>query len=200
MQMTKGPVGELAYGMLGDNREPDVAELGEQNHQHAPDPVGDDQHRRQHGEAKHGRAASRATGAALASQLVHDLLVGDRDEKGDRLGDDQRTEGVDHAPAEIGPVGRPDVRKQLLKHGELTRPRLKHGVAPSLRQVLHEEVVSLGRMPDGKKGSANAALDAYSPHASPRQARQGGGIFTFCAGRIRFGFLMVSRLPWNIEV
>ncbi len=53
MQMAEGPVGELAYGMLGDHGEPDVAELGEQHHQHAPNPVGDDQHRRQHGEAEH---------------------------------------------------------------------------------------------------------------------------------------------------
>ena len=39
VQMAEGAVGELAHGVLGDDGEPHVAELGEQHHQHASDAV-----------------------------------------------------------------------------------------------------------------------------------------------------------------
>ena len=51
--MAEGAVGELAHRMLGDHGEPDVAELGEQHHQHPADAIGDDQHDRA---ARQGRA------------------------------------------------------------------------------------------------------------------------------------------------
>ena len=94
-------------------------------------------HGRLRGEAERRDATSHGAGA-LPGQQIDDLLVGDRHEKSDRLGGNQRAQREQHATAEIRPVSRPDIRKQLLKHGDMTRPRLKHGVAPRLRQpVLH---------------------------------------------------------------
>ena len=158
MQMPEGAVGELAHGVLGNHGEPHVAELREQHHQHAAHAIGDDQHGGDGGEAERREPGDFAR-ARLAGEEVDDRLVGDRHGERDRLGDHERQKREHHPHAEIGAIGRPDIRRKLAQHAQLPRPCLKHGVASRLRQpVLHERSLLFGRTrPPGKKGSEHAA-------------------------------------------
>ena len=124
------------------------------------------------GKAEHG---GDCLPGALPGQQVDDLLVGDRHEKGDGLGDDERHQGQDHAHAEIGTAGRPDIGEQLAQDREVPRPRLKHGVASRLRQpILHEKgSLPIGGTPGGKKGSAERCPCAYSPRAAAPPSASG---------------------------
>ena len=168
MQMTEGAVGKLAHGILGDGGEPDIAELCEHHHHHPADAIGDDEEGGARGEAHRRDFLTRR----LAGQEVDDRLVGDRHQKRDRLGDDQRDESHHHAHAEIGTAGGPDIGGKLAQDGEVPGPRLHQRVAPRLRQILHENRWSLA--PARQKGAASKryplAHQAYSTGLTLPQA------------------------------
>ena len=109
MEMAEGAVGELAYRVLRDRGEPDIAELGEHHHHYPADAISDDEEHRARGEAHRGDLLARR----LAGEEIDHRLVGDRHQKRDRLGDDQRDQGKDHAHAKIGAAGRPDIGGKL---------------------------------------------------------------------------------------
>ena len=100
--------------------------------------------------------------ARLAGQEVDHRLVGDRHHEGDRLGDDQRHKRHDHAHAEIGTPGGPDIGGKLAQDREVPGTRGHQRVAPRLRQVLHGKMFTPRRAYAAKRGSVEALPPSLS--------------------------------------
>ena len=71
-----------------------------------------------------------------------------------------------HPHAKIGAIGRPDIRRQLAQHAEISRPCLKHGVASRLRQPVLHEIALWGGLSAGLMGRIVHLAKRGSEHAA----------------------------------
>jgi hypothetical protein len=107
VQVLEGFERELAHGVLADRGEEYVAQLLEAGIDDVAEAISDDQHQRD-GDAHDEGVVGRGT-----IERVDDALVGEGDERGRHLGDQQRADGEDNPELEVGPILRPHVPPQV---------------------------------------------------------------------------------------
>ena len=112
MQVMKGAQGQLAHGVLADAGEQHVAQLLEAGIEDVAQHIGDDQ------DDGHGEAQHHAAIGIGAVEAVDDALVGEGDQRGGDLAQQQCADGQDHAEAQIGAVGGPHIGPQVADRGE----------------------------------------------------------------------------------